>query len=68
MRSQCLRDPEAHTLDLTGECEKGGLKMPDEEYICQFCGYRGSGWLNGGQTCPVCHRDYDALLAQDSEE
>ena len=40
----------------------------DAEYICQFCGYHGPGWLGGDDTCPVCGRKYDALLAQDSEE
>ena len=35
---------------------------------CQFCGYVGKGWLNKGMTCPKCSKDYDWLLAQDSEE
>ena len=35
---------------------------------CQFCDYVGKGWTNKGMTCPKCKRDYDWLLAQDSEE
>jgi len=37
-------------------------------YKCQFCEYEGDGWLNDGQTCPKCGKNYDWLLAQDSEE
>ncbi len=40
----------------------------DPIYKCQFCSYEGSGWLNKGQTCPKCGKDYDWQLAQDSEE
>lgn len=39
-----------------------------QEYRCQFCGYEGPGWLNDGYVCPVCGKEYNALLAQDSEE
>ena len=37
-------------------------------YICQFCGYKGKGWLNKGQTCPKCGKKHAWQLAQDSEE
>jgi predicted RNA-binding Zn-ribbon protein involved in translation (DUF1610 family) len=36
-------------------------------YVCQFCGYEGSGFKNGGFDCPKCGRTYDAILAQDYE-
>ena len=35
---------------------------------CQFCGYVGKGWLNKEMTCPNCGKDYDWVLAQDSED
>lgn len=39
------------------------------EYRCQFCGKRtpARDWLNKKQTCPECGKDYDWVLAQDSE-
>ena len=37
-----------------------------QRYICQFCGYDGTGWKNKGDECPKCGRNYDYILAQDS--
>lgn len=37
---------------------------------CQFCPYKGriKTWLNKGNTCPACGRDYDYLLAQEMDD
>jgi len=39
-------------------------------YRCQFCGETSpvKEWKNQGATCPKCGRDYDWLLAQESED
>jgi rRNA maturation endonuclease Nob1 len=53
---------------LKGEVSIGGLTVP-ETWQCQFCGkeYPELEWVGAGDRCPTCGREYDYLLAQDSE-
>lgn len=39
-------------------------------YRCQFCKQKSSAalWTDVGETCPLCHRRYDWMSAQDGEE
>lgn len=40
----------------------------DEIYRCQFCEKESRASLWKDDICPNCGREYDVLLAQDSEE
>jgi phage FluMu protein Com len=44
-------------------------KSMKQRWRCQFCGHWSapSSWHRAGNKCPKCRREYDALLAQDSE-
>jgi anaerobic ribonucleoside-triphosphate reductase len=44
------------------------FKTDETQRRCQFCGYFGGEWVNEGMICPACGKNYDWLLAQDSEE